>query len=120
MNNKLVLVGMLVLMLCGVAAAADAEKAADPNEMDGKALFKTYCKSCHDVDADAGEYAPLHLIMDQWDEVFDAFDKTHAEASNDLTGGKPVGEFLGQKLLDKIRKFCVDHAADSEEPMTCG
>jgi len=33
---------------------------------------------------------------------------------------KSLTEVLNEDLLKKIREFCVDHAADSEQPMTCG
>ena len=119
MARLLVILGFL-LVVAAAAVAAEPTVAADPADMDGKTLFRTYCKTCHGPGAEAGEYSPLELIMDQWDEVFDGIDESHAEAVLESTDGKSVPEFLGGKLLDKIRKFCVDHAADSEEPMTCG
>lgn len=116
MTRLLLTLGLLLVLVSG----ALADEPTDPADMDGITLFKTYCKTCHGEDAEAGEYSPLDLIMDQWDEVFDAMEESHAEAVLESTDGKSVPEFLGGKLLDKIRKFCVDHAADSEEPMTCG
>jgi len=110
---------LLILTLSLPALAADAEPVA-PKDMDGITLYKTYCKVCHTADSEHGEYTPMDLIMDQWDEVFDAMDESHAEAKLETTDGESVPAFLGGKLLDRIRKFCVDHAADSEEPMTCG
>ena len=68
----------LLLVLTAVAVAAEPTEATDPADMDGITLFKTYCKTCHGADAEAGEYSPLDLIMDQWDEVFDAI---HAEGA---------------------------------------
>ena len=119
MIRLILLVGSLVLLLAAVAVAETTDPVA-PADMDDATLYRTYCKTCHDADSEAGEYAPLDLIMDQWDEFFDAIEETHAEAVLESTDKKPVTEFLGSKLLDKLRKFCVDHAADSEEPMTCG
>ena len=111
---------LALILLVAVATGALAADPTDPAEMDSKTLYRTYCKACHDEGSEAGEYAPLHLIMDQWDEFFDTIEETHAEATLEATAGKPVAEFLGSDLLDELRKFCVDHAADSEEPMTCG
>ncbi len=123
MARFLPLLTLLILMLTLPVMAADAEADAEvvaPKDMDGITLYKTYCKACHATDSEFGEYAPMDLIMDQWDEVFDAMDESHAEAKLETTDGQSVPAFLGGKLLDRIRKFCVDHAADSEEPMTCG
>jgi len=33
---------------------------------------------------------------------------------------KPVTEAISEADLELIKKFAVDHAADSEQPMTCG
>ena len=108
-------------LLLAVALPVLAEDApAVPAEMDDLTLYRTFCKSCHSADSEAGEYSPMDLIMDQWDEVFDAFGESHAEATLDASEGKPVAEFLGDKLLDRLRAFCIKGAADSEEPMTCG
>jgi hypothetical protein len=63
----------------------------------------------------------MSLIMDQWDEFYDeTFAESHAEVSGELTDGNPLPEFLTKDMIKKLRKFCVDHAADSEQPMTCG
>ena len=69
----------------------------------------------------ADRYSDIDAFWEVPDsQFFDAIDESHAEATVESTDNKPVSEFLGSKLLDKLRKFCVDHAADSEEPMTCG
>jgi len=52
-----------------------------------KELFKAHCKVCHAEDAEAGEYTPMSLIMDQWDEFFD---DTYPETHQDLAC--PKGE----------------------------
>jgi hypothetical protein len=33
---------------------------------------------------------------------------------------KPVTEIISEDYLELIKKCAVDHAADSEQPMTCG
>jgi hypothetical protein len=33
---------------------------------------------------------------------------------------KMVSDHFSKDMLKKIKKFCIDHAADSEQPMTCG
>jgi len=125
---KPILLTLAVLALLAGAALAgddaaptkDEATTLDPAKMDGKELYRNYCKTCHQADSPHGEYTPMSLIMDQWDEVFDALDETHAEQSLETTGGQPVPVFLTDKMLSEIRKFCIEHAADSESPMTCG
>jgi cytochrome c553 len=111
---------VVVAMLSGAALAED-DAAKDIKKMDGKELYKNICKACHAEDSEAGEYTPMSLIMDQWDEFYD---ETFAETHQDVTCPKDEKTKLVDKLdkdmIKKLRKFCVDHAADSEQPMTCG
>jgi hypothetical protein len=111
---------LLVLLLAAGAALADDE-AKTLADMDGKEIYKAVCKTCHGPDADAGEYTPMSLIMEQWDEFFqDTFVETHAELACPQDETKKVTDVIEGKTLEKVQKFCVDHAADSEQPMTCG
>ena len=115
---------MVLSLLAGLAVAEDKvdatlEKTAD--KMDGQDLFKMHCKACHGADADAGEYTPMTYIMEQWEEFFDdLWVETHGELPCPKDDTKKVTDHLDKDMLKKIRKFCVDHAADSEQPMTCG
>ena len=117
-----------LLLLMASAALADkpavkaaAKQAPQAKELTGQDLFKAHCKVCHGPDADAGEYTPISYIMEQWEEFFDElWTETHGEISCPKADGKKVTDMLDKDMLKKIRKFCVDHAADSEQPMTCG
>jgi cytochrome c5 len=117
----------------GERAMAD-EKAALPTpeqveKMSGKELYKLSCKPCHAPKSPAGEYTPMTLIQEQWDRFFDqTYDKVHAPLADTA---KPTPEWITPdmverfrlitpKALEKIRKFAIDGAADSEHPMTCG
>ena len=112
-------VAALVLLLAG-AGLAD-EKKAEEKKMDGKELYKTQCKGCHMEDSEAGEYTPMFLIIEQWERFFD---EDYLETHKDLTVSDEdttrVVDFITPAMLKAIRKFCVDGAADSEHPMTCG
>lgn len=120
MNNLKILVLVLALALVAGAALAE-EKAEKPKELSGKDLFKAHCKVCHAEDADAGEYTPMTYIMEQWEEFFDdLWVETHGEITCPKDDSKKICDMLDKDMLKKIRKFCVDHAADSEQPMTCG
>ena len=65
----------------------------------------------------------MDLIQEQWEEFFDELlAETHAEVETvaEDDGETKLLDLLDEELLKKLRKFCVDHAADSEQPMTCG
>ncbi len=115
---------MILATMVGAALAEDEQVTEAPKEikkMDGKELFQTQCKVCHTEDSKAGEYTPMSLIMDQWDEFFDeTFTETHKEVPALENKDKKVTDILDKDMIKKLRKFCVDHAADSEQPMTCG
>ena len=52
--------------------------------------------------------ASHNLPTDNGKKVYDQF------------GGQPVTEAISPEDLEKIREFAIDHAADTDQPMTCG
>jgi hypothetical protein len=97
------------------------EKSKLIEKMSGKDLYKDFCKTCHGPESPNGEYTPMHLIQEQWERFFDEkYVEMHTELPDSLRDGRPVLEVIDKKMLKKIRKFCIDGAADSEHPMTCG
>ncbi len=108
------LVTALVCLLVCTAAA----QAGDKN-LNGKELYKQNCRVCHDKNSVHGEYSPLTLIQDQWKTFFkDKLAPAHKGVS--LPGkSEKLLEELSPEQLKAIQKFCVDHAADSEQPQTC-
>lgn len=93
--------------------------AAIAGEPSGQDLYKTHCKSCHAAGSAHGEYTPMTLIQDQWERFFkEKYAAKHAAAQ--LPDGHKVLEAITPEMLARIKKFAVDHAADSEQPMTCG
>ena len=133
--KKLLIFAILAVTLIMVTAAFAADEDAKEvkkdvetkdhgailAEMDGKEIYKGLCKSCHGPDADAGEYTPMDLIMEQWDEFFqDTFAETHKDLTCPKDDSAKLTDILSKDILKKVQKFCVDHAADSEQPMTCG
>jgi hypothetical protein len=114
----LVLVASLVV-LAGHALAADDETAL--KDMKAKDIYKMACKPCHTEDAEAGEYTPMSLIGEQWEEFFDELiADSHKDLACPQDKDAKLLEILDKDILKKLRAFCVDHAADSEQPMTCG
>jgi hypothetical protein len=109
----------MLLTTCAVAlVAAGLAWAGEP---DGRALFKEYCKPCHVANSPNGEVTPMTLIQDQWERFFkEKLVPSHKDLVDLNHGGKKVLDVITPEMLKKIRKFAIDHAADSEHPMTCG
>lgn len=96
------------LMSCLVTQAYAAEGG---NPKKGKHLYKKQCKACHSQAGEGGELTPMSKTMSQWDRFFDKDKhKLKPEAFNGLT----------EQDLKDIQQFLYDHAADSEQPQTCG
>lgn len=107
--------GFLLICVLSLSAAA-----ADKN-LDGKALYKGNCRICHDKGSPNGEYSPMSLIGDQWVTFFDTkLIPSHKNVVSPKHDNKKILEVLTPEQIKAIRKFCVDHAADSEQPQTCG
>lgn len=120
-SNSLRLVFLTLIILLVASVALGEEKVATEKKIDGKDLFKSHCKTCHSEDADAGEYTPMTLIEEQWEEFFDElWVETHEEVVCPKDEKKTVTDMWSKEMLKAVRKFCIDHAADSEQPMTCG
>lgn len=108
-----ILIGILAVGLANVATAAKKPKGND--------LYKEFCKPCHEANSDNGEYTPMTLIQDQWERFFDEkFVGSHSAVMDPNHDNKPVTEVISEDDLESIKKFAIDHAADSEQPMTCG
>jgi cytochrome c553 len=94
---------------------------AEMEKLSGKDLYRASCKRCHGKDSKAGEYTPMSLIQEQWERFFDEkYLETHKAVADSTHEARPVTEWITPKMLEKIRKFAIDGAADSEHPMTCG
>lgn len=119
MHRQKWIIGLLVIAVVAVGfvdVATAAKKKAK-----GQDLYKEFCNPCHGEDAEAGEYNPMTLIMDQWERFFDdKFVKSHEGVLDANHDNQPVTEAISEEDLEKIRTWTIDHAADSEHPMTCG
>lgn len=109
-----VLAGVVVLSFASGALAAK-------NKIKGQDLYKEFCKPCHGPDSDAGEYTPMTLIQDQWQSFFDEdFEEAHEGVVDPNHDNTPVLDVLTEEELEALAEWTIDHAADSEHPMTCG
>lgn len=118
MRNSIEMRGLVLgaALVFGGVVVASAGK--DPS---GQDLYKTQCKVCHAEGAPAGEYTPMTLIQSQWERFFEKkYEAKHAGVDFPGQPGMKVTQAISPDMLAKIRKFAVDHAADSEQPMTCG
>jgi mono/diheme cytochrome c family protein len=110
MSRLIALAGVLSL-----AAFVAAASAAGPNPNRGKTLFRSTCKTCHIKDGGAKDLTPMSKTQAQWTRVFKAdISKMVARVET------RTGTALTPVDLADIRTFLVAHAADSDQPETCG
>lgn len=103
----------LLGLLAVVALPATAQ------HLDGKELYRNNCRVCHEKGSPHGQYTPMTLTQDQWRAFFKLkLIPAHRNAVNPKTGGKLLD--LTPDQLKAIQRFAIDHAADSEQPATCG
>ncbi len=113
---------MVVVVLVGIVALSFTSGAtAAKKKIKGQDVYKEFCKPCHEVDSDNGEYTPMSLIQDQWETFFEEdFEEAHHGVNDPNHDNSPVTEVLTEEELEALAKWTIDHAADSEQPMTCG
>ncbi|MGS0676860.1 c-type cytochrome [Shewanella sp. 125m-1] len=100
-------IGLALALSLGLQAQA----ADGGNPKKGKHLYKKECKACHSKGDVWGEITPMTKTMSQWDRFFKRMKhKGDQEAFNALS----------EKDLKDIQQFLYDHAADSDQPQTCG
>ena len=105
------------LVCVTIAVPAEAETATE----EGQRLFREHCRHCHDRGSANGKYTPMTLIQAQWERFFDRkYERKHRKVVDEKYGGVPVTEAISPEVLEKIRTFAIDHAADTDQPMTCG
>ena len=113
---------IVVIVLAGIVALSFASGAtAAKKKIKGQDIYKEFCKPCHDTDSENGEYNPMSLIQDQWATFFEEdFEEAHEGVNDPNHDNAPVTEVLTEEEFEALAKWTIDHAADSEQPMTCG
>lgn len=120
MSNAKTIVVVLLSALLALSFTSGAA-AAKKKKVKGMELYRGFCKPCHLPDSENGEYTPMTLIMDQWETFFDEdYVDVHDGVIDPNHGDQPVLEVLTEEEFRVLSKWTIDHAADSEHPMTCG
>jgi mono/diheme cytochrome c family protein len=107
-----------LVAIAGVALALCATAADRP--ADGKSLYRNNCKVCHDKGSKSGVFTPMTLTQEQWRRFFNTKLIPAHKSAVHPQAGKKVLELLSPEQMKSIQRFCIDHAADSEQPATCG
>jgi cytochrome c5 len=97
---------LVLSLLTLMATLAMAAEGGNPKK--GKHLFKKSCKGCHVEGAEGKLITPMTKTQAQWDRFFGKGE--HADC---LKG-------LSETEVKDIQQFLYDHAADSDQPATCG
>ncbi len=100
------ILGMLINALMPQAVLG----AGKGSERKGKFYYKKLCKTCHGKDGKGGELTPISKTQAQWEEFF----KTGKHQDKNLT------DIVSEDKIIHIKTFLIHHAADSDQPETCG
>ncbi len=100
-----------VIAILSIAAfcASAAVAAEGGNAKKGKYLFKKNCKSCHVEGAEGGVVTPMKKTQAQWDRFFE-----------DKAKGCATKAGISEQDIKDVQQYLFDHAADSDQPETCG
>jgi cytochrome c5 len=109
-----------ILLFISVLTAGITAVAANDKPLDGKVLYRTNCKVCHDKGSANKQYTPMTLTQDQWRKFYSSKLIPAHKTAVEPKSGKKLMELLNLDQIKAIQRFCIDHAADSEQPATCG
>lgn len=104
---RTLIVGLTLVSLAATVALA----AEGGNPKKGKYLYKKTCKSCHVAGGGGKAMTPLSKTQAQWDRYFQKGD--HPKKGE-------AWKALSPQDVKDIQQFLFDHAADSDQPETCG
>jgi mono/diheme cytochrome c family protein len=100
---------ILILLLIGGFVAGTS--IALSHAADGKAVFLYKCGSCHKVGGEAAVFAPTKYASTQWERYF-ARDKHKRK--------KDISADYTESELNAVKRYLVNHAADSDQPEAVG
>ena len=69
-----------------------------------------------------GKETAVQMLQIMWTTRFfeEKYVDSHSAVVDPNHDGKAVTEAISDEDLEMIKKWTIDHAADSEQPMTCG
>lgn len=109
---------LAALLVMGLLVTAVTIAAPRVNPKKGKVFYRNNCRVCHDGSSDAAELSPNTKTMEQWSREFE--DGEEIKKACVARVKEKVGtELTEQDLLD-IQAYLVHHAADSDQPASCG
>ena len=126
MKRILFSAGILILMagMIGIfsySVTAQNNQTADAvigNAKKGKYFLKDVCRHCHMPGSQYKELTPMAKTMDQWRRYFKIrYFLNHKDVKVD---NKPLLEVITSEIIVHIKTFLIKHAADSDQPQTCG
>ena len=77
----------------------------------GQDLFISKCGTCHRVGGEAPVFAPTKYASRQWGRFFER--NTHKRK-------KDISRDIAPSELERVKKYLMDHAADSDQPVAIG
>ncbi len=110
-----ILAALLAVVGVAVAAAGIGLEAKGPNPYHGRTVYKATCKQCHRKGGEAANQTPMSKTIAQWESFFKSKVQGCAKKVEEKTG-KP----LSAEDIADMKFFLVSHAADSDQPETCG
>lgn len=115
----LLTLGCLAVLAVGlVLTTPEAIAAGRANPKRGKVFYKTNCRTCHDGQtAEVKDLSPITKTMEQWAREFGP--KGEVASCVPRVKDKLGTELTERDLLD-IQSYLIQHAADSDQPATCG
>ncbi|MCP4049683.1 MAG: cytochrome c [bacterium] len=78
---------------------------------DGETLFNTKCCKCHKKDGTAPLFGPVKYASSQWERFF---------TRNKHKRKKDISNEVSAEEVATIKKYLIDHAADSDRPIAAG
>ncbi len=130
--KKILFLVIIFTLLTGISEVvnhpgiADAEnnqaaKAITGNSKKGKYFYKDMCRHCHMPDSPHKELTPMTKTMDQWKRYFKLkYFLHHNNIVDPQKDNKPLTELVTPEIIIHIKTFLIKHAADSDQPQTCG
>lgn len=101
----------LILGLMLLAVAVTTFAAEGGNAKKGKYLYKKDCRTCHVEGGGAKALTPMSKTQAQWNRQFQKV--THPDQAKAWKG-------LSEQDIKDIQQYLINHAADSDQPETCG